>query len=205
MDIFIDNDVFDHEAKTLAAAIDAARAKVLQVNRLIVEIRLDGRTLSEAEMDELADQEEAGEEVQLITADPAELCLDALRDVRGRLAQAREAQQQAAQKLQADQADAALQDVAAALTAWQQSQQAVAQSAQLLNITLEQLSVGERPVPQIIEELADRLTATREQLVGGDWLGLADSLAYEMDEAAEEWDALLGVMIARVEEKRQDA
>lgn len=154
-------------------------------------------------MEELAEQASPGNELQMITADPADLCIAALEDVRAELASAREAQQIGAEKLQADQAEEALQDVRVALTAWQQCQQAVAQTSQLLNISLEEMVVNDRPVPEIIESLADRLTATREQLVAADWLALADSLAYEMDTAAAEWEQLLDVLLKRVEQKRQ--
>ncbi len=202
MEIFIDNDAAELSGSTLGEMITAARKHLEPTGRMVVEVRLDGRTLNAAEFDEQCDETMTAEEVQFITADPYELARQTLLDVRDALGDAREAQQKAAEQLQADRATEAMDSIRQALGVWQQAQQSVLQSAQLLNVSLEDIQVGARGVAAVVDELSGMLTQLREQLGNQDFLGVADTLAYPLAEAVDTWCELIDAMCARIAEKK---
>jgi hypothetical protein len=199
MDVFLDNDVFNAPGNTLAEILVAAKKTVDPRGRLIVEVRLDGRTLEESEMHRIAHQPLEGDELQVITANPRELSIAILHGVAGALHDARQEQRLAAEAFAADDTSTALSHVKNALTVWQQAQQAVQQSAQLLKLPLDKLSVDGKTVPQIIDDLVNRLSTVRQQLMSSDWVGLSDSMAYELDTAAEIWSGMLQMFREHVE------
>jgi hypothetical protein len=54
----------------------------------------------------------------------------------------------------------------------------------------------------VIEDLAASLTQARDELLNGDWLGLADTLGYDLDEAAEQWTNMLSMLAGWIREVR---
>jgi hypothetical protein len=202
MDVFIDNDPAQLTGANLGDLIASARAKLETTSRIIVEVRVDGRTLSAEEFDALTDSQPAAEEVQFITADPYSLATVTLGEVRDALTTARQAQQQAAELLQSDNAAQAMDHIRHALAVWQQAQQALLQSAQLLDVPLDDLTVADRPMAELVDELGELLNQVREQLTAGDFLGLADTLAYPLTDALDTWAALIDAMCGKIEEKR---
>lgn len=202
MDVFIDNDPAQLAGASLGDLIASARAQLETTGRIIVEVRVDGRTLSAEEFDALTDTPPAAEEVQFITADPYSLATVTLGEVRDALTTARQAQQQAAELLQSDNAAQAMDHIRHALAVWQQAQQALLQSAQLLDVPLDDLTVADRPMAELVDELGELLNQVREQLTAGDFLGLADTLAYPLTDALDTWSALIDAMCGKIEEKR---
>lgn len=202
MDVFIDSDVFATEQTSLSGILTEAMNHLRATGRLIVEIRLDGQPLTEREQRKLDAQKLAAGEVQLITADPVELGLMTLDEVKEALAGAREAQTLAAEALRADETGKALEHVRSSLMVWQQAQQTVTQIAELLAIPLGDLQVDQRSAVQVIDDLAASLTQARDELLNGDWLGLADTLGYDLDEAAEQWTNMLSMLAGWIREVR---
>ncbi len=198
MDVYIDNDAAELVGSTLGDLLEAARKQLDSEGRLVVEVRVDGQTLTGTQFEESCEQPVDAEEVQFITAQPHELAKQTLLDVKDALADAREAQEQAAELLQSDRAVEAMDHVRVALTIWQQAQQSLLQSAQLLNVPLDEMKVGERGVADIIDELTELLNQVRDQLTGGDHVGLADTLAYPLADALDGWSALIDVMCERI-------
>jgi len=202
MDVFLDSDAFTTEATTLAEILSEVQQELRPSGRLIVEIRVDGRTLTDREQQNMDAMALEADEVQLITADPVDLALNTLEEITEALAGAREAQQIAAEKLRDDETGAALEHVRSALLVWQQAQQTVEQVADLLAIPLNDLLVDERPVTEVVDELVETLTRARDELLNGDWLGLADTLGFELDEAAEQWAGILKMLSDWIREVR---
>ena len=204
MDVFIDNDAFVTQQSTLDRIIAEAAEHVKPSGRIIVEVRLDGRTLSDADLTEAQPRDADADEVQLITADPYELARQTLLEVRDRLDDAREAQQRAAEKLQADNAAEAMDDIRVAMEVWQQAQDSALKSAQLLDLPLDSLQADGRSVSQIITLLAGRLAQLRDQLNARDWFGLADTLGYELDAAATQWAAMIDTVCDHIKKMKDD-
>ncbi|NBC96084.1 MAG: hypothetical protein GVY27_06990 [Deinococcus-Thermus bacterium] len=207
MQIHVDGALTDVQAETLGQAIAAVRDRLSGAggDRVIVEVQLDGRTLGEDDLAQRHDQPLGEALLAVVTAESHELARQTLLDVGEALAAARDRQHQAADLLRSDQPQEALDHVKSALATWQQAQQSVQQSAQLLDIDLDQLTIGGRPAAEIVEELARSLRAVREQLVGTDWIGLADALAYDLDDAADTWTGLLDALADHIRSLKPDA
>jgi len=204
MEVFLDHDPIQTEATTLGGVIAAAREQLSDSGRLIVEVRLDGETLPSDELEDRHEQTIEADEVQLITAEPFELARQTLLDVKEALAGVREDQQQAAALLQEDKPAEALAAVREALQVWQQAQQTVLHAGRLIGLDLDQLEVDGKAVPAIIEALADQLKAVRDQLLANDWVALADTLAYELDETIDTWAAMIDRICELILERKAE-
>ena len=201
MHLFLDNDSIDTDATTLGQALAEARTHLGDSGRVIVEVRVDGQTVPEQELSDRHDAQIAGEEVHLITADPRELARQALSDLSRALQANADKQRHAAALLRDDQAPQALDEVRESLNVWSQAQQAILQSAQLLSLPLDDWQVDGRSIPQIVEELAEQLRAVREQLIATDWVGLADSMEYELVDSIETWTRMVEEVMRRIEDE----
>lgn len=204
MQVFLDHDPLTTEATTLGGIIDDALNKIGESDRLIVEIRLDGETLATDRIETLVDQQVTADEVQLVTADKHLLAEQTLLDVGEALKAANEDQKQAATLLQEDRPAEAMDHVRRALGVWQQAERSITQTSQLLEIDLAGVKVAEQQAEQLIEALAEQLTAVVEQMKSQDWIGLADSLAYDLTETAERWIGLVEELSGRARAGRGD-
>ena len=202
MSIFLDDDLVELTGHDLAAVLEAAKSHLNASGRVVVEVAIDGQALSEAD---LAGQESValdGKEVRLYSADPAELAVATLNGIRQRLGEAAESQDRAAELFQADKAGEALAQIGTVIEAWLQTQQAVLNSAMLLEIDLEAFAVDGRPLREFTDELLERLNELRELIEAGDTVSLADALAYEWPELTNRWDRLVEKLVESIE--RQD-
>lgn len=193
MQVYLDSDPFQTQAKTLGSVVAEVREHLSRLGeqKMIVEVRLDGRTVASSELDRLHDQPIEAQELALITANPVELARQTMLDVIEALVQMRERQKQAASLLRSDHPGAALEHVRDALTVWSQVQQSVLQSVRLLGLPLDEQKVEGRGAIELVESLSTQLKAVREALIAGDWLALADTLEYDLDEQAEMWTVLI--------------
>ncbi|MEM7576980.1 MAG: hypothetical protein AAF328_05840 [Planctomycetota bacterium] len=184
---------------TLGSWLDAARKHAGDTGRVVVEVRLNDALIGHEQLDEQrADTVSPNDELQLASADPAELGIDALQQSRTQLAELGALQQQAADKLQADHAGEALNLVGDAVQHWIHIANAVTQVAQLTSIDLDTLNLttpdGDESAAAIISGLSTSLTELRELIQAGDTTTLADALGYEWPALIGRWDALLSAM-----------
>jgi hypothetical protein len=204
MDIYLDHEPFETDQTTLAGVLDAAQQHLAGGDRLVVEVRLDGDPLSEEDIIDRRDEAIDVEELQLITADPIDLAMQTLVEVREALVASREDHEQAARLLQQDQAGEGMEHVKRALNTWQQAQAAVVKTAQLARLELDGLTVNERPAGKVVDELRERLEAVRNALVSNDWVGLADAFEYELTESIDTWSEMLDELGGELERRRAD-
>ena len=108
-------------------------------------------------------------------------------------------QDEAAEQLQQDEASEALQQVASAIEVWLQTQQAVQNSAALLQVDLDAIEVDGEAVSALTDELAQQLQNLKQLINDGDTVGLADALAYEWPGTTEKWDRLVQELVAKIE------
>ncbi|MAE61952.1 MAG: hypothetical protein CMJ49_11430 [Planctomycetaceae bacterium] len=205
MDVFIDNDPFTTSHTQLGRIINDAADKVAPARRIIVEVRLDGDALDDDQLAAAEPNDVTADEVQFITADPYELARQTLLEVQDRLDLARDAQQRASVKLQADNAAEAMDNVREAMAVWQVAQDSLLKSAQLLNIPLDDIESDGRSASQTITLLAGRLAQMGEQLNARDWIGLADTLGYELDATVDQWSAMIDTVAQHILQLKQDA
>ena len=203
MDVYLDNDRLETAQTTLGGLLDEVSQLLSSAGRFIVEVRLDGESLDEEALIAAQDTTIKAEEVQLITADPIELAHQTLAAAQGALDAARLNQEQAAELLQADDTKAAMAEVRSAITTWQQVQQTVLVVTQMLEVSLEDLTVGDQTGVDIAQQLVGQLEQVREHLESADWLGLADMLAYDLAEATGTWTQLLEALMDVADRSRK--
>lgn len=201
MDFFIDDKPFACSARDLGEALAAAQKPVEQAGRIIVEVRIDGRPVEDETLAKPSGVALSAQEVQFVTANPADLVGEALLSAAAMLEDIRSTQREAADLLTTDEPAKALEHIRAALQAWQHAQQSVQQSAALLRIDLDTLSVNGRQVAAVIDELAAKLHAIHQQIVSRDWVGLSDSIGYDLDACAQTWVELLNMLRRQVTRK----
>jgi hypothetical protein len=195
MSIYLDDDPADFTGGDLAAVLEQASDRLAESGRLVVEVQRDGKTLSAADLDEQQNTLIGDSDWRLYSVDPRELAVQTLEQVAQRLDEARLAQAEAAELFQEDRAAEALKQITDAIDAWQESQQAVRQTAALVGIELDGRCVDGQPVEQIINLMVDQLKELRDLLTAGDTVALADALAYEWPQTIDRWQALVGQMI----------
>lgn len=194
MPIFLDGQPVDFPGATLGAVLDVAQQRLSQAGRMLVEITLNGETLIGAALDTRRETPVMGVQVNLESADPHELAEGVLEQVRAALADAREAQKQAADFFQQDQSDKAMAQIGHAIAVWQQVQEAVLHSSQLVRMDLNAKEFEGRPMTDLTNALLTQLKSLRDLIGAGDTVALADSLAYEWPEMTDRWDRMIGEM-----------
>ncbi|BAM03880.1 hypothetical protein [Phycisphaera mikurensis] len=193
----LDGSALDTPAGTLGELLDAARRR-LGGERLVVEVRCDGRVLDAEEIEVRMLRPLEADEIQLQSARPAELAVSALDGALDRLAQLGEQQREAAERLQADEAGAAYSLLGDALAGWTEVSSAVSQSCELTGVPLGSLTTGGGSGADVAAGLAASLREVRTQIEAQDTIGLADSLAYVWPDVVERWEALIGSLQERL-------
>ncbi|MEL7088654.1 MAG: hypothetical protein AAGL98_09485 [Planctomycetota bacterium] len=203
MQVYLDEQAIELPGPNLASLLDAARRRLADaegaVRRVVVEVAVDGHKLGEDQIAQRAEDDLGDQEVRLTTADPQQLAVDTLDQVRGRLAEAQEMQQEAADLLQQDQTQPALQKVGESIEAWLQVQQAVLQSAVLLGIDLDTLDIDGQPAHALTTAALERLEDIKVFIQANDTVALADALQYEWPETTSQWHRLIDEVIAAIQ------
>ncbi|MFA9476673.1 hypothetical protein ACERK3_00055 [Phycisphaerales bacterium AB-hyl4] len=197
MAIYLDDEPTALTGDDLASVLVSARKQVQPDGRVVVEIQVDGEAVAASELDKFASLPVADREVRLYSADPKTLGRQTLEQVRPRLAEVKQIQEQAAEHLQQDQGTEAMTNVRDMIEIWLQAQQAVLHTAVLLEVDLNELEVDGRPFQEITNELLEKLQEVKTLLQNQDSVGLADTLQYEWPALADQWDRLLASLIAR--------
>lgn len=199
MAVYLDDQAVALPGESLGAVLRSATEQMQRDGRIVVEVQVDGRPLSGEQIAEQSAAAVAGAEVRLYSADPAALAVDALEQVRTRLAGVRQAQQQAAEAFQQDRGNDALARLGEAIDGWLRSQEAVTMAADLVGIDLVTLDVDGRPGAELMTGLIEGLQGLKDAVVRGDTVQLADALAYEWPTLVDAWDRLIESLVDRIE------
>lgn len=176
----------------------AVTHQLAPAGRVVVEVRVDGQSITGPELDD--DQPTASaRDIRVYSAKPSDLVVGILEEVRTQLAASQQMQQQAAEHLQQDEPAKAMDLVKESINGWLQAQQAVGQSAQLLQLDLQAIQVDDQPVIERMNELIGSLTELKDVVVANDFVALADVLQYEWPEITDRWDAAIGAIIKHIE------
>jgi len=141
MRVFLDEVKCDITAGTVGAAI-AEAANVAESNgRLVVEVAVDGEAWDQNRLDALTEKDASADEVRLQTADPGDLARQALADADTTLVDTDAFQRSAAELIERDDFEAAMERLATSLQGWQDVQAAVGLVAELTNIDLDSIEV----------------------------------------------------------------
>lgn len=195
MRILLDDVDLPMVSGSLSAAIDAACDRAAENGRIIVAGMLDGALLSESQLTTPDPQGTAGDELRLYSAEPRVLVLEAMEAAVTSLDEAEEVQQRAAEDLQRGRTSEAMEPVAAAMDLWRSVHDALAHSAELMNLDLARIPAsltGEGPsVAAVAGTLARVLGELKRAIELEDWPALSDLLTHELAEQAATWRTAL--------------
>jgi hypothetical protein len=200
MRVLLDEQPCDIDAASIGEAIRGAAALAEKRGRLIVEVSVDGERWDEAQLGSEQLCGRPAEEVRCMTADRKALVLRTLGDASEVLMQADELQREAAGLIQTDQAAQAKEKIAEAVNIWLTVLEAVARSAEALEMDLNAVigATGE-PLPASIDRLKERLETLRTAVQIDDPAAIADTLLYEMPDVVGEWRERLSDMQDRIQ------
>ncbi|MBB6428412.1 hypothetical protein [Algisphaera agarilytica] len=198
MQVILDEQTVELDGPSLGELLHAARKRLADGGRVVVEIAVDGHKLDDKQITDRQGEDVSAMSVAFTSADPKALAVETLEQVRSRLTDAEEDQKEAADLLQRDQKQNALQKVGSSIEAWLQVQQAVLQSTVLLGINLDDLSVDGEPAHALTTQAVERLNDVKEFIQADDTVALADSLEYEWPETTAKWHTLIDELIKAI-------
>lgn len=199
MPLVIDEQAVTTEAANVGEAIAWASEHLRPQGRIVVEVNLDGRALSEPDLQNASEVGLAGHELALTSAEPVSLTVSVLLQVKAKLEELGALQGEAAELLQKDQNTEAFQRVGEAVEVWQQTQQAVLHSAALVGLDLDAVRVHGQPLTHYTDQLLAMLQELKSMLESGDTLALADAMAYEWPEVTDQWAELIDELVTQIQ------
>ena len=202
--IYVDDEAVQlpgEDLSHLSGLLSAAKTHLEPAGRVVVEVSLDGKTLDANDLERQDELALDGKEVRLYTADPRTLAAETLEQVRAALHEAGNLQEEAADLIQQDKGQQALQKVGEAVQIWLQVQQAVQNAATLVGVDLDSIQVEGEPMSAFTQELIEKLNGLKETIANQDTVGLADTLGYEWPEIGERWDQLISELIRRIKQQ----
>jgi hypothetical protein len=164
--------------------------------KLVVQVLVDG---VEPEVAALRQTALAGRCVFIETADPRQLAADVLSDAHAQLADAERLKRSAAELLQQNQPNKALEQLGGCVRIWQHAEQSVGKVGELLRLRPTDICVNGRGLTDVIAEFSTHLRSIKSALESRDFVLLSDVLMYETAETTAQWQASIESMLETVE------
>ena len=201
MAIYLDDQPADLTGESLADILASATEGLAVDGRVVVEVKIDGRLIGGDDLGDHENDNITDSEVRLTSANPKELAVSTLTQIREQLPQVGTLHEQAAEELQADNPSEAMQHIAQTIEMWMQTQEAVLGSAGVVGLGLDDVKVNGEPMSAFTEELIQQLQGLKELIISKDTVALADAMAYEWPAIVQRWDELIEVLIDEIEGK----
>lgn len=197
MRLLVDEREVRLDRPTLAAAISAGAGDAESRGRIVVEVRADGVTLAERDIESAPDVPGSFKEISVTTVSRGELASGVLLAAAAALGDLETAQRHVADQIVATRLEPAAAGLQEVLTVWQSVREACDQVCVLLGVDLHELAAG-AGAPDAgrgaLEGLTAALAGVRASVQAQDWSGLADILTDELTDLAAEWRDLLGAI-----------
>jgi hypothetical protein len=168
-------------------------------NRLVVNVLIDGQAPDLAQMGTVRKLPLESHTLFIETADPRELALDALAEVESQLAEADRLRAEASDLIVRGQHQAAMGKLSGCFSTWQNAQESVLKTAQLLRVDLDRIDVQGSSLSDMVAGFAAQLRQIRDALENRDFVRLNDVLTYEANEATAQWRAAITALRAVVD------
>lgn len=166
-------------------------AHLQRERRVVVHVLIDGREPDLRQLGDVRKSPLKDHHIFIETADPREMAIDILRQVEAQLGEADRIKSEAAKLLQNNQNTRAMEKLSGCLTTWHHAQESLLGTARLLNIDLDKITAGGRPLNDLIAGFAEQLKQIRSSLENRDFVTLGDLLIYETEQTSAQWrDAL---------------
>ncbi len=171
---------------------------VQRPNRLVINLLIDGE---EPDLDMIGSVKRsplAGHTIFIETAEPKQIALDALDEVEQQLSEADRLKSDAVELLQIGSVEKAMQKLSGCFSTWQNAQQSVVKTAQLLRINLDSMRVDGSTLSEMVDEFASQLRQIKVTLESRDFVALSDILTYETTQTNERWRQALDALRQRI-------
>lgn len=171
---------------------------VQRPNRLVINLLIDGE---EPDLDMIGSVKRsplAGHTIFIETAEPKQIALDALDEVEQQLSEADRLKSDAVELLQIGSVEKAMQKLSGCFSTWQNAQQSVVKTAQLLRIDLDSMRVDGSTLSEMVDEFASQLRQIKLTLESRDFVALSDILTYETTQTNERWRQALDALRQRI-------
>lgn len=205
MHIYVDDNPFaisDLSGKTVRDVAQEIRESLAPQQRMLVAIFLNGQTQPvppgqiEPTLDSPVSQYER---IDFQSAVPQTLAREVLKQARALVAEATPVCQQAGELLASNQTARAMELLGNCFVVWNQVQESMSRSVQLLGLDLSKIEVKGRPADEVLQQFADQLRQVKEALENRDYVQLSDILQYELQEVAPRWQGLLDQLVQQID------
>lgn len=193
MRVYLDNEPISVERPTLRSAFGAAIESASGRGRVIIEVLADGNPVAGELLADPPDEPIDGEELRFTSVEPWSMVHEIMHEAAEALDVACEHQRRASERILDGELDDAREHVELAISIWQQVVLALQRSGELLELDVERLEVGEpaQSIGERVRGLAGLLQELSRGAEGGDWSGLSDLLAFDLQEQAGIWKEAL--------------
>ncbi|GJQ29198.1 MAG: hypothetical protein HBSAPP03_10820 [Phycisphaerae bacterium] len=202
MDVLLDGEPLRVEGNTLAAAMKAAADAARARGRMIVEMKSDGRPISDDQLANAAGAMEGVGVLSFASADPSALVSQSFVDAAEALGGAMADQMAVADAIAAGQLDDAIEPLQRVIATWQSVREVVDRSSAVLGVRLADVRVnvteGAATLNEASTPLREALRALRDGMENEDWSAVSDAVGYDLDAQAKEWIVLLRGVAAKV-------
>ncbi|HEX5243677.1 MAG TPA: hypothetical protein VFW23_10490 [Tepidisphaeraceae bacterium] len=171
---------------------------VQRPDRLVINLLIDGE---EPDLDMIGSVKRsplAGHTIFIETAKPRQIALDALDEVEQQLSEADRLKSDAVDMLQIGSVEKAMQKLSGCFSTWQNAQQSIVKTAQLLRINLDSMRVDGSTLSEMVDEFATQLRQIKATLESRDFVALSDILTYETTQTNERWRQALDALRQRI-------
>ena len=186
MSVTVDHEVVAAEAMGMKT-VGQVLSHVQRENRLVVNLLVDGQQPDLTRLGHLRASPLAGHTLYIETAEPREMALDVLDEVDVQLREADRLKGEAVDLLHRDQAAGAMEKLSGCFSTWQNAQESVLKTAQLLRIDLNTIGVDGRTFAELMGDFSEQLRQIKGALEDRDFVTLADVLAYETTQTSTQW------------------
>lgn len=167
---------------------------VQRANRLVTNLLIDGRAPDLSGIHEVRLAPINGHTIFIETAEPREMAMNVLDEVEEQLDDTEELRTEAADYLQRNQPERAMEKLSGCFAVWQAAQESVLKIGQLLRLNLDLVQVNGQPLSSFLIQFAEQLRQIKTAIEHRDFVTLGDILAYEADQTGAQWrDALAAV------------
>ncbi|MEK6701415.1 MAG: hypothetical protein AABZ53_04070, partial [Planctomycetota bacterium] len=196
MQVYLDDQLVPIDRPSLRLALATAARVAESKGRVIVAALADGTPVADQVLQAPTDEFSSIVELKLRSASPAQIVGELLQHAAEAVDSVRDTQQHAANLVQAGNLKAVTEPLQTIFTVWQAVSDGLSNAATMLDIDLSTQRVpdgtgGALAIAPLIEILVERLTSLRAALQNGDVSALADCLAYDLEDSAKDWSAML--------------
>jgi len=193
MSVTVDHQVLRAEEMGMRT-VGQLLSHVQRDNRLVVNLLIDGQ---EPDLDRISTVKRsllAGHTIFVETAEPRRMAMDALHEVEHQLSEADRLKSDAVDLLQGNSVEKAMQKLSGCFSTWQNAQESITKTAQLLRLDLDMLRVEDQSLSELLSDFATQLRSIKVSLEARDFVTLCDILTYETTQTTDRWRQALEMM-----------